>query len=58
MTIRVNLSGGLGGSVQGIVQRLSELEQRLGVTSVTVFGRRPHTEQTELTMAPVVEALG
>ena len=48
----------LVGSVQGIVQRLVELEERLGVTSMTVFGRRPHTDQTELTMAPVIEALG
>ena len=48
----------LVGSVKGIVQRLAELEERLGVTSVTVFARRPHTDQTELTMAPVIEALG
>ena len=48
----------LVGSVAGIVERLHELNERLGVTSVTVFGHRPHTDQTETTMAPVIEALG
>jgi probable F420-dependent oxidoreductase len=48
----------LVGSVAAIVERLHELNERLGVTSVTVFGHRPHSDQTELTMAPVIEALG
>lgn len=48
----------LVGSVAGIVERLHELNERLGITSVTVFGHRPHTDQTETTMAPVIEALG
>jgi probable F420-dependent oxidoreductase len=48
----------LVGSVAGIVERLHELNERLGVTSVTVFAHRPHTDQTELTMAPVIEAMG
>lgn len=48
----------LVGSVSGITERLHELNERLGVTSVTVFGHRPHTDQTETTMAPVIEALG
>lgn len=48
----------LVGSVPGIVERLHELNERLGVTSVTVFGHRPHTDQTETTMARVIEALG
>ena len=45
------------GSTQDIADRLRDLEARLGVTSVTVFANRPNSDQTELTMAPVIEAL-
>lgn len=48
----------LVGSAQDIAERLLDLEQRLGVTSVTVFVNRPDSDQTERTMAPVIEALG
>ena len=48
----------LVGSATGIAERLRELNERLGITSVTVFGHRPHTDQTETTMAPVIDALG
>ncbi len=48
----------LVGSAQDIAERLLDLEQRLGITSVTVFANRANTDQTERTMAPVIEALG
>jgi alkanesulfonate monooxygenase SsuD/methylene tetrahydromethanopterin reductase-like flavin-dependent oxidoreductase (luciferase family) len=46
------------GSVGGIADRLRDLHERLAVGSVTVFANRPQSDQTERTMAPVIEALG
>jgi alkanesulfonate monooxygenase SsuD/methylene tetrahydromethanopterin reductase-like flavin-dependent oxidoreductase (luciferase family) len=46
------------GSTAAIAARLGELRERFGVTSVTVFAHRPESDQTERTMAPVIEALG
>lgn len=46
------------GSVASIVEKLRDLNERLGVTSVTVFANRPNSDQTERTLAPVIEALG
>ena len=45
------------GSAASIADRLRELEERLGVTSVTVFANRPQSDQTERTMEPVLERL-
>ena len=45
------------GSAASIAERLRDLHERLGVTSVTVFANRPQSDQTERTMAPVIDLL-
>lgn len=46
------------GTAASIAERLRELNERFGVTSVTVFANRPDSDQSERTMAPVIEILG
>ena len=48
----------LVGSATAIADKMRDLGERLGVTSFTVFANRPHSDQTERTMAPVIELLG
>ncbi len=45
------------GSAASIAERLQDLHERLGVSSVTVFANRPQSDQTERTMAPVIDLL-
>ena len=45
------------GSTASIAERLQDLHARLGVSSVTVFANRSQPDQTERTMAPVIELL-
>lgn len=45
------------GSVSSIVDRIRELNATLGVDALTVFKNRPESDQTERTMAPIIEAL-
>ncbi len=47
----------LVGSAKAIADRLRDLHDRLGVTSVSVFANRPESDQTERTMEPVIEEL-
>ncbi|MCU1395255.1 MAG: fgd1 5 [Ilumatobacteraceae bacterium] len=48
----------LVGSAAEIAERLGDLHERFGVTSVTVAADRPGSDQDERTMAPVIELLG
>ncbi len=45
------------GSAPSIAERLRELNERLGVTSITVFANRPQSNQTERTMEPILSEL-
>jgi probable F420-dependent oxidoreductase len=45
------------GTVAEMAEQLRERQQRLGLGSITVFGRRPGSDQTPETFAPVIEQL-